>query len=50
MVMKDIVKKYALTVLISMGSGAVGTSTVVYYDNVKQALSCIGDITWQSKD
>jgi len=47
--MKDLIKKYALTVLISMGSGAVGTTAVLYYDNINKAFTCIGEIEWQLK-
>ena len=48
--MKEMIKKYIGVILAAFLSSAAGTSTVVYYDNVKLALSCIGDITWQSKD
>jgi len=48
--MKNLFKKYALTVLISMGSGAAGTTAVLYYDNITTAFTCIGDIEWQLKN
>jgi len=48
--MKDIVKKYIVAVISGILSGAIGTSGVLYYDNIAKVFSCMGDVTWQNKD
>lgn len=48
--MKELFKKYAINVILSISSGALGTTAVLYYDNVNQVFTCIGDIEWQLKD
>jgi hypothetical protein len=48
--MKELFKKYAINVIISLASGAAGTTGVLYYDSIDQVFTCIGDVQWQSKD
>jgi hypothetical protein len=48
--MKELFKKYAINVILSISSGAVGTTAVLYYDNISQVFTCIGEVQWQSKD